>query len=360
MTRKSENKKLFIIFECSIFERVSHIGGIFILYKNLFNYLKDNKIRFLVIVYSEEIKNKFTKRIHPNIRVVNKRLFEPFRLFEIDQYIDNISVRKNKLIYHSTYYRKCLSNNYNIKSVVVVHDFIFENTTSMFKKFIIKYFRNLSIFQSSKIICISRTTFELFKKFYPKQLDNATMIYNGISNDFLNVKFNKKKLKFFLAIGSVSKYKNTLLILKLAYHFPDYIFIIVIPSIDQFKRKFKINKFPNNIKFETHIDTKKLISFYQKASAFLFLSDFEGYGLPALEAMSSGCPVVYLKDNKATTEIVNYRGFSTTKNIHDIVLTINKAIKAKPRLLVSNMNYAKRFSWQSSFGQYLSVYNSLK
>jgi glycosyltransferase involved in cell wall biosynthesis len=109
--------------------------------------------------------------------------------------------------------------------------------------------------------------------------------------------------KFLLFVGNVKPHKNLINLLR-AYEIllqsrKDYELVIVGKKegfITGDKEVFEFvegNKLLNeHIIFTGHIENRELYNYYRKASVFIFPSLYEGFGLPPLEAMICGCPVI--------------------------------------------------------------------
>jgi glycosyltransferase involved in cell wall biosynthesis len=105
-----------------------------------------------------------------------------------------------------------------------------------------------------------------------------------------------------------------------------------------------------------------LISIYNGADLFIFLSLYEGFGLPPLEAMACGVPVV-VSNVSSLPEVVGAAGILVNPlNIDEIVDAIIKIIsdmKLKKELSEKGLKRAKEFSWQKTAIETLSVYKEL-
>jgi len=98
---------------------------------------------------------------------------------------------------------------------------------------------------------------------------------------------------FFLTVGSNSIHKNLNVILDALKHFKNDEFNLVIAG-GNFKRVFQETNIevPSNVIQLGYVTDNELRSLYENALAFIFPSKYEGFGLPVLEALSFGCPVI--------------------------------------------------------------------
>jgi len=100
--------------------------------------------------------------------------------------------------------------------------------------------------------------------------------------------------RFVLYVGNAYPHKNLELLLRVAPQFRDIIFLCVGKE-DYFYRSFreKVQSMKiNNIRFAGYVNDQSLGALYRRATAYLFPSLYEGFGLPGLEAMNYGLPVV--------------------------------------------------------------------
>src|SRR5207253_820484 len=104
---------------------------------------------------------------------------------------------------------------------------------------------------------------------------------------------------------------------------------------------------------------KELVALYKNAQVYVFPSFSEGFGLPLLEAMACGCPVVS-SDRTSLPEVGGEAAiYFDPENIDDMVVKISKVLndqKLRKELISKGDKRVKEFSWQKMAEQTLEVY----
>ena len=126
------------------------------------------------------------------------------------------------------------------------------------------------------------------------------LLKNTRKNNDTNMIGNTEK--YVLAVGSISPSKNFSLVLKTAALMPDVSFIIVGGKNNKVLSECNMDTIPKNVNFIGYVSDEDLIRLYQNAQCFVFPSLYEGFGIPPLEAMACGCPVV-VSDIKVLREV---------------------------------------------------------
>lgn len=201
--------------------------------------------------------------------------------------------------------------NKNNKLVLVVHDLIFmrplkdlplsvsfyQTLGRIYRRFIVPR----AIARADHIITVSSFTKEEIENRYGFSKP-IHVIPNSISYDWLEQTITPvvEREKFFLTVAGESPSKN---LNKLIKAFSIYVkksssehILKVVGVKPDFHHKFnRLSAFygvSNNVEFIDYVTTDELRVLYSKAKGFVFASTFEGFGIPLIEAMASGVPII--------------------------------------------------------------------
>lgn len=115
----------------------------------------------------------------------------------------------------------------------------------------------------------------------------------------------------------------------------------------------------NQTKILGYVPTEDLVAIYNLATVFCLPSFSEGFGLPVLEAMACGCPVVAVKTSSLPEICGEAAVLVDPYDINDISRGIEKAIKNKEELGEKGIKQAAKFSWRKTAELTLEVYEKV-
>ncbi len=263
-----------------------------------------------------------------------------------------------------------------VKLITTIHDLMFikypqyySRTFVWYYKFCIPKILNLS----DKIITISENEKKEIILQYPFVKGKIVSIPCGTPEKFTliskeEIKYDKKK--YILYVGSIKPSKNIRGIyetfIRLIDRIPHNLYIVGQKSSlykDMKEEKLLQNKIPKDrIKYFDNINDKEIIELYKNAQCFIFPSFYEGFGLPLLEAMSCGCPIV-TSNTSSIPEVVEDAAFkhnptdydSMVKSILDIINNKDLMIS----MIEKGLTQAKKFSWKKSAERLMQEFSSV-
>ena len=239
-------------------------------------------------------------------RIVKYRSFDPiwlehfnvkreFYQNNISRYL-NSSVAVKNGVYHTSYYR--LPKKRPGKTIVTVYDFTYERFRNGFPRMVHSIQKNRAINAADAIICISNSTKNDVLKFIPT-IDPSLLhvIHLGVDlNDFFpDSSSNRDCSDMVLFVGQRAGYKRFDLAISAIQQSPELRLGIIGPDLINSERENLYTKLGCRWKEFGPINDERLRQLYSSAYAFVFPSDYEGFGLPVLEAMACGCPVICSK-----------------------------------------------------------------
>ena len=118
----------------------------------------------------------------------------------------------------------------------------------------------------------------------------------------------------------------------------------------------------NDVRFMGFVPIEVLRIFYDAAKIFVFPSLYEGFGLPPLEAMAHGTPVVTSNTSSLPEVVGNAAVLVNPENVFEIMRALHRVLidqALRDKLKERGYEQAKRFSWDASARQILRVYHEV-
>ncbi len=214
------------------------------------------------------------------------------------------------------------------------------------------------------ITCVSKYTRREVIKYLRADPERTTVIYHGANQlpakgGQLNPAWGER---FWVTFGHQSHKNAEAAILALDRRPEDESLVVVGESthIDEVVRPLAARY---GVLFRTHfvgrVDAATLRAIYERALGLLFLSKFEGFGLPVVEAMSLGCPVIS-SDACSLPEIVSNGGMVFSPND---VISVAKGMERlvsqswyRENLIQAGREQAATFSWSRAADETVKVY----
>lgn len=196
-----------------------------------------------------------------------------------------------------------------IRSIVTIHDLIFLRHPEFYHWLDTKIYAwkfRQTVREADHIIAISDCTKRDIIEFGDVSEDKISVIYQSFSPRFsteiapelLESVRQRYQLpnRYVLNVGTIEDRKNILLAVKALAHLPEDISLVVVGRRTKYSDKVleyaKKHGLMSRIKFYHGIPDDDLPAFYAQAEIFVYPSVYEGFGIPIIEAVGSGLPVV--------------------------------------------------------------------
>ncbi|MGJ8591431.1 MAG: glycosyltransferase family 4 protein [Aquaticitalea sp.] len=265
----------------------------------------------------------------------------------------------------------------SFQSIVYIHDLLYLDFPQYYgfkEKMYLKFLKPLAK-RADKIVTISETEKERIVRHQLGLSSNIHVVYHGVNNKFkVLADFSDTEIvavsekydlpdRFVLYLGRLNirkNIKNLLLAMKLV----DIPLVIVGEhdhKTDDFKTIIKQQNLENKIIFTGYVDASEIPLLYSLSMVFCFPSFAEGFGLPPLEAMASGTPVV-VSDRTSLPEVCGDAAlYVDADDPNDIAKKLNLLIESSSKrkeYSLKGIQRAEKFKWSIAAEKLIAIMES--
>lgn len=285
----------------SIDIRMIHASGIGTYIGNLVPRVieKFPEIHFHLLGNSSELKN-FSWANSRNVTIIECNS----RIYSLKEQVELIrKIPKDSCLFWSPHYNIPLL--YSGKLLVTVHDVFHlampQYVGGLHKRLYAKAMFGVLRRKASAIVCVSHFTAQELQKFTGTNSDKIFEVHNGVNAGGIIIESLTKPLNrsYLLYVGNVKPHKNLMGLLNAFELIMNKIphDLVVVGKKDGFitgdrEVMNKASRLVDRVHFTGVVTENVLQQYYAHAEALVFPSFYEGFGLPPLEAMALGCPVI--------------------------------------------------------------------
>lgn len=367
-----------------IFPRISGIGRVT---EKLIQYLGkiDPENHYLLLFDHPELLRQYARQWeeYPRLEtaLVPWRLFSPFDQWGLPSWL-----RKNGVdLFHSPNYLYPLLMN-SPPVVVTIHDLIplkFPEFTPRAKKtrfnFIFRLILRRSVHRASRVIAVSRHTRDDLISLLGLEEEKIRVVYNGVDRTYRRLEAGKVQAllaekfqitaPYFLFVGRFDPYKNVTGLIRALADFSgpedNPLHLVIAGSPDpRYPEAGKLVKslgVSDRVHFLEKVDEEELLYLYNGALALVLPSLYEGFGLPPLEAMACGTPVI-CSNRGSLPEVVGEAALLVEPEVDEIAAGLERIWKdeqLRAELRRRGLQRAASFSWEKTAAETLNVYKEV-
>lgn len=272
--------------------------------------------------------------------------------------------------------------NYKGKFIVTIHDLtllLFPKTakeTNIFKYNAFKHVMKKAIMNSSKIIAVSQSTKKDIIKFFKAEPKKIEVIYEAADDKTTKLTADSLKLKalynvtcpVILYVGQFREHKNLRRLID-AFEILRKVVKCKLVLLGNYESETKKNsllgtsQFKNDIILPGFVTNQELEDWYQISTCLVFPSLYEGFGLPGLEAMQAGLPVVASNVSSLPEIYQNGALYFNPLDKDEIAGKIKEVItnqKLRQDLILKGIEVVKKYSWRKTAQETLDLYKQIQ
>jgi glycosyltransferase involved in cell wall biosynthesis len=240
--------------------------------------------------------------------------------------------------------------------------------------------------KAARVIAVSQFTRNEIEKLLAIPDARIEVVYNAIDERFLHghaTEADRELISqryqvnypFILYAGAIRPHKNVVRIieafsalkseLQKEQQLPDLKLIIIgddLSSHPRLRRTVVRSGVQNDVRFLGFVPIEVLRIFYDVAKVFVFPSLYEGFGLPPLEAMAHGTPVVTSNTSSLPEVVGNAALLVNPENVFEIRRGLQRALldsALREQMKQRGYEQAQRFSWTNSVSRILEIYREV-
>jgi glycosyltransferase involved in cell wall biosynthesis len=264
-----------------------------------------------------------------------------------------------------------------IKSVVTVHDLIFlryPQFYSFFDRIIHTLKARYAVNHADMVVAVSEQTKRDIVTFFKIDPNKIRVIYQGCQDIFhqeMSDEFRRQLIgrfnlptSFILNVGTIEERKNILSVVKVLQHIDTHLVIVGSETDYTLLVKKYINEhnLESKVTFLKGVSSQELAALYRSAQLFVYPSLFEGFGIPIIEALYSGTPVITSKGScfgEAGGKGSIYVDPLNCDELQDAIVNVLEDATLRAQMIKEGKDYVARFNSGYIGDSYIELYKIL-
>lgn len=261
-------------------------------------------------------------------------------------------------------------------SIITIHDLIFlryPNLYPKFKRHYLEFQYKRSCNKADMIIAISEQTKNDLIEFWDLPPEKIKVVYQGCNSIYtkraepeVNQRVRKRynlPEEYIVSVGTIEERKNLLLTLHALHEGKIDTPLVACgrwtPYVDKLKKYIEENNMHSQVIFIHDCSIEELPSIYQMARASVFVSLFEGFGIPILESMHSGTPVITSRGGvfkEAGGDAALYVGVYDLEEMIETLKLILRDEQKRSEIIEAGYRHVKNFTDDKIAENLMNIY----
>ena len=266
-----------------------------------------------------------------------------------------------------------------IKTVVTIHDLIFLRHPEYYNWLDTKIYAwkfRQTLREADRIVAISECTKRDIVELGGADPDKIDLIYQSCASRF-SLEADPRKLeevrqkydlpeRYVLSVGSIEERKNTLLALKALHWLPGEVHLVLVGKKTDYLKSLIAYANKNNLSSRLHllhgVPDEDLPALYARAEVFVYPSRYEGFGIPIIEAVRMGLPVVgctgsCLEEAGGPDNL--YVSPDDPEAMARAIISLQKGAEGREARIERSRQYVRRFENNDAAQRFAELYRSL-
>ncbi len=269
-----------------------------------------------------------------------------------------------------------------IPTLLTVHDLSFAHYPEVFPEPLVRYLNTVvpwSVARATHILADSQATKDDLTAIWQVAPEKVTVLYSGVNSGFRPVesaaeitavreRYNLADSPYILAVGTVQPRKNYQMLIRafapLADQFPHNLVIAGGKGwlYEEMMAEVAWQGLESRVRFIGFVADEHLPALYSGAALYVFPSLYEGFGLPILEAMGCGVPVL-TSNASSLPEVAGDAAVQLAPKDKtawtDAIARLLADDSRRAQMVAAGFRRVRQFSWQKSAQQLLTIYDGL-
>ena len=267
-----------------------------------------------------------------------------------------------------------------ISSVVTIHDLIFLRHPEYYNpvdRAIYRWKFHRAVAEADRIIAISECTKRDIMYYGNVNPERISLIYQSCST-FFKLRESEDKLqdvnarymlppRYIVSVGTIEERKNVLLAVKALHRLPEDLSLVIVGRstayTEKVRRYIDENRLTDRVLILENVTNADLPAIYQMAEASVYPSRYEGFGIPIIEAIQSGLPVVACTGSCLEEAGGNDSLYVDPDDVYgmaDAIAQVLKGAEGREERISRAQHYIERFEGNDVARQMMELYRDVK